>query len=29
LYPWYPGQVRASFPPEWLAPLRHRATARQ
>ena len=22
LYPWYPGHVHASFPPEWLAPLR-------
>jgi glutathione S-transferase len=22
LYPWYPGHVRASFPSEWLAPLR-------
>ena len=22
LYPWYPGHVQASFPPEWLAPLR-------
>jgi glutathione S-transferase len=22
LYPWYPGRVQASFPPEWLAPLR-------
>jgi glutathione S-transferase len=25
LYPWYPGQVRASFPPEWLEPLRSTA----
>ena len=25
LYPWYPGHVRPSFPPEWLAPLRQRA----
>jgi len=22
LYPWYPGRVRPSFPPEWLQPLR-------
>ena len=26
LYPWYPGHVHASFPPEWLAPLRTPAT---
>jgi len=26
LYPWYPGHVRPSFPAEWLAPLRERAT---
>jgi glutathione S-transferase len=25
LYPWYPGHVRPSFPPEWLTPLRQRA----
>jgi glutathione S-transferase len=22
LYPWYPGRVGASYPPEWLEPLR-------
>jgi glutathione S-transferase len=27
LYPWYPGRVQASFPPEWLAPLRQAARA--
>jgi glutathione S-transferase len=27
LYPWYPGRVRPSFPPEWLAPLRVAAAA--
>jgi glutathione S-transferase len=27
LYPWYPGRVRASFPPEWLEPLRQPARA--
>jgi glutathione S-transferase len=27
LYPWYPGHVSPSFPPEWLEPLRQRATA--
>jgi glutathione S-transferase len=27
LYPWYPGKVRASFPPEWLEPLRQAARA--
>jgi len=27
LYPWYPGRVQASFPPEWLAPLRQTARA--
>jgi glutathione S-transferase len=27
LYPWYPGHVRPSFPPEWLAPLRVAAAA--
>jgi glutathione S-transferase len=27
LYPWYPGRVGASFPPEWLAPLRARQPA--
>jgi glutathione S-transferase len=27
LYPWYPGRVRASFPPEWLEPLRQAARA--
>jgi glutathione S-transferase len=26
LFPWYPGEVSASFPPEWLAPLRQRTT---
>jgi hypothetical protein len=26
LYPSYPGHVRPSFPPEWLEPLRQRAT---
>ena len=26
LFPWYPGEVSASFPPEWLAPLRQPAT---
>jgi glutathione S-transferase len=25
LYPWYPGHVQPSFPPEWLAPLRQPA----
>jgi glutathione S-transferase len=29
LYPWYRGQVRASFPPEWLEPLRERANTPQ
>jgi len=27
LYPWYPGRVRPSFPPEWLEPLRQSARA--
>jgi glutathione S-transferase len=27
LYPWYPGHIRASFPPEWLQPLRTPAAA--
>jgi glutathione S-transferase len=27
LYPWYPGRVSASFPPEWLEPLRTPAAA--
>ncbi len=27
LYPWYPGRVQPSFPPEWLAPLRQGARA--
>jgi glutathione S-transferase len=27
LYPWYPGHVQASFPPEWLEPLRTTAAA--
>jgi glutathione S-transferase len=27
LYPWYPGRVRPSFPPEWLEPLRQGARA--
>ena len=27
LYPWYPGRVQASFPPEWLEPLRQGARA--
>ena len=26
LFPWYPGRVHASFPPEWLEPLRQKAT---
>jgi glutathione S-transferase len=26
LYPWYPGEVGPTFPPEWLAPLRAEAT---
>ena len=26
LFPWYPGEVSPSFPPEWLAPLRQRST---
>jgi glutathione S-transferase len=29
LYPWYPGHIRPSFPPEWLAPLRQRTTIEQ
>ena len=27
LYPWYPGRVRPSFPPEWLEPLRQKTRA--
>jgi glutathione S-transferase len=27
LYPWYPGRVRPTFPPEWLEPLRTPAVA--
>jgi glutathione S-transferase len=27
LYPWYPGRVQASFPPEWLEPLRQTTRA--
>lgn len=27
LYPWYPGRVRPSYPPEWLEPLRQAARA--
>ena len=27
LFPWYPGRVGASFPPEWLEPLRATASA--
>jgi glutathione S-transferase len=27
LYPWYPGRVGASFPPEWLAPLARQESA--
>jgi glutathione S-transferase len=27
LFPWYPGRVGASFPPEWLEPLRAQARA--
>jgi glutathione S-transferase len=27
LFPWYPGKVQASFPPEWLEPLRQGARA--
>jgi glutathione S-transferase len=27
LYPWYPGRVGASFPPEWLEPLRQATRA--
>jgi glutathione S-transferase len=27
LYPWYPGRVHASFPPEWLEPLRQTTRA--
>jgi glutathione S-transferase len=26
LYPWYPGRVSASFPPDWLTPLQASAT---
>jgi glutathione S-transferase len=29
LYPWYPGHVHASFPAEWLEPLRERANTPQ
>jgi glutathione S-transferase len=29
LYPWYPGHVHASFPAEWLEPLRQRANTPQ
>jgi glutathione S-transferase len=29
LYPWYPGHVRPSFPPEWLTPLRQPTTIEQ
>ena len=27
LFPWYPGRLRPSFPPEWLEPLRQPARA--
>ena len=27
LFPWYPGRVQASYPPEWLEPLRQTARA--
>jgi glutathione S-transferase len=27
LFPWYPGRVRPSFPPEWLAPLARQESA--
>ncbi len=27
LFAWYPGHVQASFPPEWLEPLRQAARA--